>query len=332
MKIVYAISLLFFGIFLFFSFSFSLYVAQSLESNIKIFANETAGPDTFVSSLSPGFSHGGEFYLRIGSEVGSSHARVYIRFNLSTIPNNATIENATLVVEALSSQGNRIVFAFDVNNTAFVDGFNENAVNWNNQPCGTADTTLSENCNSTPMDSTLVYDTDGFFNWTVTYGAQLAFNRSSKLFLILLDDFIAHSDRNQTVLDASDNKTATPPYLQITYSTPTPLTTTTTTTTTSTTTTSSSSSTTTTISTTTTTTLTTTTTTTETTSSTTTTTTQTTTTTITTSPPTTTTTTTSPIKIFKTPSLSSIGFMIMVIAIVLIPVIRWSIRTTSRTK
>ena len=144
--------------------------------------------------------------LRIGNV-----ARTYITFNLSLIPVNQNIDNATLCLYVLNTKKTQTI-----NVSHVYSDWDELTLTWNNQPCG-VDLDNSSACNLT-SESFIQMNSDFEYTWKcwkVTDMINKDYNSGDKEVSIIV--YTSDSDINSfNSKEASDSSLR--PYLNITYS------------------------------------------------------------------------------------------------------------------
>ena len=143
--------------------------------------------DTYVDSGSPDSNYGGQKYLQImdynnqtnGNETDESI--VWLKFNLSSVPEGAVIDGATLQLWASSVNGSLNVNAYlgtDLLNESAIISWTELTMTYSNMPY----------YNTTSMDSVLVEASGQWYNWSVVYAVTNALNGNLKLVSIVMQE------------------------------------------------------------------------------------------------------------------------------------------------
>lgn len=151
-------------------------------------------------------NHGDLTILRIGDIY-----RIYINFNLSGIPENQAIDNATLCLYVLNTKKTQLINV----NHVYVD-FNESIITWNNQPCGINFDNFSV-CNLTSesffqMNSGFEYT---WICWNVKNMVDSGYNLGNNISFVL---YTLDADKNEfNSKEVGDGNLR--PYLNITYHT-----------------------------------------------------------------------------------------------------------------
>jgi hypothetical protein len=141
--------------------------------------------DTYVDSSNPNSSYGEQNYLQItnyNSGINSAYASiVWLKFNLSSVPDGAVIDGATLQLYTSSVTGSFSVNAYsgsDFLNVSGVVSWTELTLTYSNMP----------SYNTTSMDSVLVATNNQRYNWSVVDALRDALNSTARtVTMILLD-------------------------------------------------------------------------------------------------------------------------------------------------
>ncbi len=139
--------------------------------------------------------------------------RTYINFNISAIPSNQNIDNATLCLYVLNTKKTQTINVGHV-----YENWNESIITWNNQPCG-VDFNNSSACNLTA--ESFVQMDDGLFDtwlcWKVTDMVEKDYESENKNISIVIytDDLVGPNDFNSKEYTVD---TSLIPYLNVTYS------------------------------------------------------------------------------------------------------------------
>jgi hypothetical protein len=163
--------------------------------------------DSYVNSATPDTNYGSSLFLIAGTETfGSSTKIIYLKFNISSIPINAEILNATLNLQYAygPSCGNaETISAYYVANNSW----DENAITYNNQP----------SLATTPEDTLSV--TQGppeWFSWRVIEAIK---NRKEQG---LISIALKGEGPGQCDKPFNSRESESPPFLAIDYQTPVP--------------------------------------------------------------------------------------------------------------
>jgi len=145
--------------------------------------------DTYVDSSNPNSDYGEQNYLQVtnyNSEINSAYENiVWLKFNLSSVPDGAVIDGAKLQLRTSSVPG-----SFNVNAYSGSDFLNESAVvSW-------TELTLTypnmPSYNTTSMDSVLVAITNQWYNWSVVDAIRDTLNSTTRKVTIVLSDPSPH--------------------------------------------------------------------------------------------------------------------------------------------
>jgi hypothetical protein len=151
--------------------------------------------DTYVDSSNPDSNYGEQNYLQItnyNSEINNDvtyESIVWLKFNLSSVPNGAVIDGATLQLHTSSVNGSFNV-SFNVNAYSGSDFLNVSAVvSW-------TELTLTysnvPSYNTTSMDSVLVGTSGQSYNWSVVDAVRDALNSAGRTVTMVLFDPSPH--------------------------------------------------------------------------------------------------------------------------------------------
>ena len=192
---------------------------KGATNNLNLFTNETGAGDIYVSNTTANDNFGTATTLSTGISVGLDKTRSYIRFNLSSVPINSRIKNATLfLIEDDLSVESLNISIYDVNDTTQVTNWNELTSVWNNQSCGSASNNLNTSCNSTRMDSKIVSSASSNISFSVTTSAISGYDRTSKLSLMILENLsIGFTGIVSTFVSDDATGTTNDPKLQVQY-------------------------------------------------------------------------------------------------------------------
>lgn len=156
-------------------------VAQTNQVSLK------PTDDTYVDSSSPDSNYGGiTLFCVKNSEYYSTYYNstiqqiAWLKFDLSTIPNGVTVDNATLQLFALiiSETSNVNVYSCSDNS------WTELALTYSNMP----------NYNTSPIDSVVVASGYQGYSWSVIDAVRNALNTNSKAVTIVLNNSPQNSD------------------------------------------------------------------------------------------------------------------------------------------
>jgi hypothetical protein len=161
--------------------------------------------DTFVDSSNPNSNYGGQNYLEIENyqytvlgQTYNCERIVWLKFDLSSVPNGAVVDEATLQLYTSSVGETFDVHAysgFDLLNVSAVISWTELALTYSNMP----------GYNATSMDSALVATSDRWYNWSVVDAARNALNSTAKTVTIVLSEPSPHSSTSNVWFDSKES-------------------------------------------------------------------------------------------------------------------------------
>jgi hypothetical protein len=162
-------------------------ISLSAKSASAQVGNVTLKPtdDTYVDSSKPNSNHGEQPYLQItnyNSEINSANESiVWLKFNLSSVPDGAVIDGATLRLRTSSITGSLNVNAYsgsDLLNMSAIVSWTELTLTYSNMP----------GYNTTSMDSVLITTNSQWYNWSVVDAIRDALNSTTRtVTMVLLD-------------------------------------------------------------------------------------------------------------------------------------------------
>jgi len=139
--------------------------------------------DTYVDSSNPNSNYGKQNYLQItnyNSEVNIAYESiVWLKFNLSSVPDGAVIDGATLQLRTSTINGSCDVNAYsgsDFLNVIAVVSWTELTLTYSNMP----------SYNTTSMDSVLVETSSQWYSWSVVDAVRNALNNAVRTMTIVL--------------------------------------------------------------------------------------------------------------------------------------------------
>jgi len=107
-------------------------VSPSLvEQTLTIQPDPNDGKDSFTDSYSSNTNRGDELHFSIGNMPGPLIARGYLQFDLTSLPADAVIVSADLKLYQFYTSGTQ---DFTIAAHRITDTWDENTINWNNQP------------------------------------------------------------------------------------------------------------------------------------------------------------------------------------------------------
>jgi hypothetical protein len=180
------------------------------------FNSTNLGKDANVASGSPTNNINGVSFDV--SFISGLYVRSYVGLNISSIPTGAIIENATFNVYITAEILDAVIDFYHVYSNI---SFTENAVTWNNQPCGTAiATNNSQKCNPQKFYNHSESLGSGWTKYDLTNITQIEVTRALNKTI----NFMMHTDTNVGSKTYRSKEGAiyydnlTFPYLNVTYS------------------------------------------------------------------------------------------------------------------
>jgi len=159
--------------------------------------------DTYVDSSNPNSDYGERNYLQIAnynSEINSNEtceSIVWLKFNLSTVPDGAVIDGATLELRTSSVNGSFNVNAYsgsDFLNVSAVISWTELTLTYSSMP----------SYNTTSMDSVLVGTSGQWYNWSVVDAVRDALDNTGRTVTIVLFDPSPHGLLSSILFDSKE--------------------------------------------------------------------------------------------------------------------------------
>jgi len=193
----------------------------TVDPTVKIGVSEGGG-DAYVASGFPNTNFGNGITLEV--KEGSPTRRSYLLFNISAIPDNQVIDNATLCLYIYDDviAGAETIFANEVYNTEWCegdggsDGSPSCEITWSNQPCGESFDNSSA-CNLT-SESNITNDgnQDNTWQcWNVEDMVSRAYSSSEEIAMVLTTNDAGSADKFRS---KEYSNSSLWPYLNITYS------------------------------------------------------------------------------------------------------------------
>jgi hypothetical protein len=173
--------------------------------------------DTYVDSSNPDSNYGGGNYLQImnyNSQINGDVANesiVWLKFNLSSVPEGAVIDWATLQLWTSSVNGSFNVDACsgtDLLNESAIIPWTELTITYSNMPF----------YNTTSMDSVLVQASDQWYNWSVLDAVRDALKSTARTVTIVLYDLSPHGLLSAVWFDSKESSIAYAPMLTVHWS------------------------------------------------------------------------------------------------------------------
>jgi len=177
--------------------------------------------DTYVSKGNPNKNYGDVNELKVQRVTWQ---RGYLKFNISAIPDNQIMDNASLCLYLFNDQGSQTISANHVYDDSWcegdggTDGSPACEITWNNQPCGTETESLDSNFCNTTAESNIITDKtlDNTWQcWNVINMVRQEYdsdNESISLVLWTVDTGSADKFYSKEYTDVSLR-----PYLNVTY-------------------------------------------------------------------------------------------------------------------
>lgn len=152
-----------------------------IDPTIKLqTANTENLEDTFVEEDDSADDNGDNVFMNVDNGTGVIN-RIYIKFNTTAIPNNSTILNSILFLYkhfGYAGTSNNVSIFHVLNYT-----WNENTVNWNDQPCGTV--LSASKCNLSSESSAIIGSVNNWYNWTVTEMVRRDYGNNTNFSIML---------------------------------------------------------------------------------------------------------------------------------------------------
>jgi hypothetical protein len=151
--------------------------------------------DTFVDSNNTSSNYGGQNYLQIenwqNAQIYDYKSMVWLKFNLSSVPDGAVVDDATLQLYPPIVDETFNVRAYSCPDNSWT----ELTLTYSNMPA----------YNTTAMDSVQVGNHHQWYNWTVIDAVRDAFNSTVKTFTIVLFDPSPHNSTTNVRFDSKEN-------------------------------------------------------------------------------------------------------------------------------
>ena len=148
--------------------------------------------DTYVDSSNPNQNYGGLSSLKIEnyqSFTQTYESIVWLKFNLSSVPDGAVVDNATLHLYS-DFGGTYDVHAYSCSN----DSWNELTLTYSNMP----------SYNTTSMDSVSVLGLGQWCNWSVVDAVTDVLNSNAKVVTIVLFDPSSYSSASTVSFNSKE--------------------------------------------------------------------------------------------------------------------------------
>lgn len=165
--------------------------------------------DSYVWNFLPNTNFGSLVTCQVAP---NDQERIYIKFNISSLPTGATILDSNLrLYKNGGSTGN-----ISVHEVFSHYDWNEDTITWNNQPCGSTVNSLNGSCNSTYEDRIEIRNL-GYYYLNITKITKNFYNKSVDNLSVLIKE---NTTSGTVMFYSKDYTTAT--YLKITYIAPLP--------------------------------------------------------------------------------------------------------------
>jgi len=178
--------------------------------------------DVYVDKLSANKNYGDKDYLKVQK---STWQRGYLKFNISAIPINQIIDNASLCMFLDNDQGSQTISINHVYNDSWcegdggIDSSPSCEITWNTQPCGTDDENIIGDCNASVEDILITNtDLDGTFQcFNIINMLTNDYDSEDELISMVL--WTIDTGSADTFASKEDTNSSRWPYLNITYHT-----------------------------------------------------------------------------------------------------------------
>ena len=195
----------------------------TLDPTIKIGTDQEGGGDAYVSKGYPNKNYGDVNELKVQRVTWQ---RAYLKFNISSVPDNQIIDNASLCLYLYNDQGSQRISANHVYDDSWCegdggsDGSPECEITWNSQPCGTDELTLDPNFCNTTEESNITTDSDGdgtWKCWNIVNMVRQEYNNNNESVSVVL--WTIDSGNADKFYSKEHSDSSLWPYLNITYHT-----------------------------------------------------------------------------------------------------------------
>ncbi len=191
-----------------------------IDPSIKLNAT-TGGQDVYVDKSTANRNHGDKDYLKVQRVAWQ---RTYLTFNLSAIPDNQVIDNASVCLYMYNDQGQQNLSVNHVYDNSWCEGDGGTdaipscEMTWNNQPCGTEEESLNESfCNTTAED---ILENDGTLDgtwqcWSVREMIDTEYSADNESISMVI--WTTNPDSADIFYSKEYSNSSLWPYLNITY-------------------------------------------------------------------------------------------------------------------
>jgi hypothetical protein len=165
---------------------------------------------TYVDSNYPNSNYAGQSFLQIKNYQDKEIEIVWLKFDLSSVPNGAVVDNATLEM-CLFLVNHSSPFSYNVHAYSCSDNsWNQSSLTYSNMP----------SYNTTSMSSTLVSQSDnlGWCSWNIVDAVGNALNSNSTAVTIILFDPSPNSSNTTLTFVNFVFSGGSPPHLYIHWS------------------------------------------------------------------------------------------------------------------
>lgn len=171
--------------------------------------------DTYVDSSNPNSNYGGQADLQIENwqytvqnQTSEWESIVWLKFDLSSIPSGAVVDEATLLLYTSLVGETYDVHAYSCSNNSWA----ELTLTYSNMP----------SYNTTSMDSELVATSYQWYNWSVVDAVRNALSSSSSAVTIVLFDPSPHSSAGTVWFESKEYLLGSPAQLIVHWTAVTP--------------------------------------------------------------------------------------------------------------
>ena len=192
-----------------------------IDPSIKIDTGSNGGGDAYVDKSTPNRNYGESEDLKVQRVAWQ---RTYLKFNISSIPNNQVIDNATLCLYLYNDQADQNISINHVYDNSWcegdggTDGSPACEITWNNQPCGIEEESLNSSLCNTTGESKIVTNSGLDNTWqckVVTNMVDRDYNSGNKSTSIVL--WTVDSGSADIFYSKEYSDSSLWPYLNITY-------------------------------------------------------------------------------------------------------------------
>lgn len=166
--------------------------------------NESSSADSYVNEQSPTTNYGSSSILRVRSSAAGD-TRIFVIWDLSSIPSDATITDAQMILYK-SSDGGAFPRTYDAEKAS--GSWTEGGLNWNNQPGVTGS-----------VVSISITTAEGEYNWSITDFVQDWVDITSTNYGVRIKDQTEGS-ASVVLSDFHSKEGANDPYLTFNYTIP----------------------------------------------------------------------------------------------------------------